>query len=93
MTHALTHTLVQSLDSQSLLTHAQLLLNSSYFLLQFTLVKSLLSHDLTAQILQLASQAFLDRVIFLSHDFPPDSVHLVEDFRDGNRSDLVHHSD
>lgn len=81
--------LVQPLVHESLPLVAKFSLHSCNLLLEFSLVESLLSHDLAAEVLELASQTFLDGVALLAHNFPPNSVELVKNFRDARLRDFA----
>lgn len=81
--------LVEPLVHESLPLIAKLSLHSCNLLLELSLIESLLSHDLTAEVLELASQTLLDGITLLAHNLPPDSVEFVKDFRDARLRDLA----
>jgi hypothetical protein len=67
----------------------ELLLGGSYFLHQFTLIVSLLGHNLAPQVLHLEHETSLDGFGLLSHDVSPDGVDLVENLGNGRLGHLT----
>ena len=74
--------LVEPLVHESLPLVAKFSLHSCNLLLELSFIESLLSHNLAAEVLKLASQTFLNGVTLLTHNLPPDSVEFIKNFRD-----------
>ena len=81
--------LLNSLVVELLVSMRQFLLGALNFVHQLTLVEGLLRDDLSAQVLDLGSQALLNSVVLLPHDLPPDGVKLIEDLTDASLRHLA----
>lgn len=62
-----------------LLRELELLLASADLVDELTLVKGLLRHNLSSEVLDLSIKALLDSIVLLAHNVTPDCVELVED--------------
>ena len=70
-----------------LVRESELLFSSLDLIHEFTLIESLLGHDLPSQVLDLRRQSLLYGIVLLTHDFAPDSVQFVQDLANAG---LVH---
>ena len=72
-----------------LVGEGQFFLHALNLLNKLALVKRLLSHDLSTQVLNLRSEALLDCSVLLAHDLTPDAVQLVQDLTDASLGHLA----
>ena len=69
-----------------LVSESKLLFGALDFIHQLTFVECLLGHNLTPQVLNLRRQPLLYGIIFLTHDFAPDGVQVVQDLANAGLS-------